>query len=298
MAADDKAAVVNGTVITKTGLDKEAKGLQQQYQYMGQHGAVPSPPEIRKEALGKLIQMELLYQDSVTRGIEVDAEAVKQHLNTVISRFPSEEEFNKRIAAENLTLEDLEREFMRRKAVQSLVEKEIAPSAVVSEEASKKFYDENPDKFVQPEQVKASHILIKVAPDVDDDEKTEKRREINKIRQKLDDGADFAETAKKFSEGPSGPNGGDLGFFTRDRMVPPFADAAFALEVGQVSDIVITQFGYHLIKVFEKKEGSTIPYETIKAQIDQMLQGQILGEAVNAYAKKLEEKATVERFEE
>ena len=294
--AGENAAIVNGTIITKSVLDRETKGLQQQYRFMGEPADDSSLPEIRKEALEKLIHMELLYQDSVNKGIEVDPEALKQHLSTIISRFPSEEEFNERIARENLTLEDLEREFTRRKAVQNLVEQEITPNVVVSEEDLKSFYDEYPDKFMQPGQVKASHILIKVAADVGEEEKAKKREEINKIRQKLDEGADFAETAKELSQGPSGPNGGDLGYFTRDRMVPPFADAAFALEVGQVSDIVITQFGYHIIKVFDKKEGSAIPYETIKAQIERMLQGQKIQEAVELYSKKLEEEATIEKF--
>lgn len=294
--AADKVATVNGTVIARSDLDRKAERLQQQYKFMGRPADDSALPEIRKEALEQIIKNELLYQESVKKGIEVDAEAIQQHLSTMKSRFQSEEEFNERIARENLTMEDLEREFTRRKAVQSLIEKEVIPNVTVSEEESKSYYDENPAQFLQPAQVKASHILIKMGPDMDEEEKTEKREEINKIKQKLDEGADFTETAKEFSQGPSAPKGGDLGYFSHDRMVRPFADAAFALEVGEVSDIVVTQFGYHLIKVFDKKDGSATPFETVKRQVEEMLKSRKIGEAVTLHAKKLEEEATIERF--
>ena len=166
----------------------------------------------------------------------------------------------------------------------------------VTDADAKKYYDENQKYFEQSEQVKASHILIKVEPTAEDSEKTTAREKIQEIKQKLEAGGDFAELAKKSSEGPSGPNGGDLGYFGRGQMVPSFEETAFALEVGHVSEPVETQFGYHLIKVFDKKSGSTTPFEEVKERIEQFLKGQKMNEAVGLYIGTLKEKAEVESF--
>ena len=102
--------------------------------------------------------------------------------------------------------------------------------------------------------------------------------------------------AKEFSQGPSGPGGGDLGYFGHGQMVKPFEEAAFALESGAVSDIVETKFGYHLIKVVDKRGGDKAAYEDIKDRLAQYLKQQKLQEEVELYVKKLKEEAEVERF--
>ncbi len=116
------------------------------------------------------------------------------------------------------------------------------------------YLEEHREDYDTPEQVRARHILIRVPEGASEAEIAQAKKQIEDIRKELEDGADFAELAKKYSQDPgSAPNGGDLGFFSRGRMVQEFEDAAFSLEPGQVSDPVRTQFGFHLIKVEEKK---------------------------------------------
>ncbi len=107
--------------------------------------------------------------------------------------------------------------------------------------------------FSKPEQVRASHILVKVAPQATREEKDAAREKIKEILEQAKAGKDFAALAKAYSECPSGEKGGDLGYFGRNEMVQPFEDVAFTLPVGVVSDVVETRFGYHLIKVTDKK---------------------------------------------
>ena len=140
--------------------------------------------------------------------------------------------------------------------------------------------------FKQPAQVKASHILIKVEPTADDAAKAAARKKIEEVRQKLTDGGDFAELAKEYSEGPSGPKGGDLGFFRRGQMVKPFEDAAFSMKINEVSAPVETRFGYHLIEVTDIKPEQTLAYADVKDKIAQRLKQEKIQEAAKVYVEK------------
>jgi peptidyl-prolyl cis-trans isomerase C len=113
----------------------------------------------------------------------------------------------------------------------------------------------------------------------------------------LQKGEDFASLAKEFSQCPSNAKGGDLGYFQRGQMVPPFEQVAFALKPGAVSDIVETKFGYHLIKVIDKKAETTIPYKDVKEKLEQNLKREKIQKEVTLYVEKLKEKAKVEKVE-
>jgi peptidyl-prolyl cis-trans isomerase D len=147
--------------------------------------------------------------------------------------------------------------------------KDFAAMAAPSEEAVKAYYDEHKDdRFTEQEQVRASHILVPVAPDADDAAKAEARKKADDLLAKVKAGGDFAALAKEHSGDPgSASKGGDLGFFPRGRMVGPFEEAAFTLEPGKVSEIVESPFGLHIIRVEEKKAGGPQPLEQVREQI-------------------------------
>ena len=129
------------------------------------------------------------------------------------------------------------------------------------------FYDSHPEHFKEPERVRASHILIKSKPDAGPVEKEERRKTLEAVKKRLDQGEDFGVLAKQFSQCPSAEKGGDLGYFERGKMVKPFEDEAFSMNLGEVSDIVVTSFGFHLIKVADKKPERIIPYEESKETV-------------------------------
>jgi peptidyl-prolyl cis-trans isomerase C len=166
----------------------------------------------------------------------------------------------------------------------------------VSDEESKTYYDSHPDLFKQPERVRARHILIKVDPGADESQKAEARKKIKEIQEKVQKGEDFAALAKESSEGPSSAKGGDLGYFRRGQMVKSFEEAAFRLQPGEVSEIVETGYGYHLIMVIDKKPETTIAYKDVKDRLEQHLKREKVRKEVSLYVEKLEEKAKVERF--
>ena len=181
--------------------------------------------------------------------------------------------------------------------IQKFLEEEVASQVELSDEELQEFYNENPNYFETPESVSASHILIQLGEDASEADKAEALRKIEEVAAKVEAGEDFAELAKEFSEGPSAPDGGDLGSFQRGRMVPAFEEVAFNLEPGEVSGIVETQFGYHLIKVAEKTEAGTMDFEEAKEAIRGFLKQQKEQEAVTSYIENLKEEYTVEQPE-
>jgi peptidyl-prolyl cis-trans isomerase C len=292
----DKAAVVNGTVITQADLEREMDGARKMASRMGKPLGASQLLAIKKEAIKRLIGRELLYQESQKKRIKVDEAALKEQIEAMKKRFPSEAEFKNALSKMNLSEADVKSEFARGMAIQKLIDKEFGQKTTVSDKDKKAYYDSNPDLFKQPEQVQASHILVKVDPKGDASQKAEARKKIEKIQQKLHKGEAFGALAKEFSQCPSSAKGGDLGYFNRGQMAKAFEDTAFALEPGEVSDIVETRFGYHVIKVVAKKPKSTIAYEDVQDRLGQYLKQQKVKKELSLYVEKLKQKAKIERF--
>ena len=291
---DDKMALVNGAVITRGDFEKELARLQQEMLKNG----VPFSQELLEQlwdrALENLIARELLFSESKSRNIEVDEAQVTERLETLKGRFPSPEEFEAALKQMGLTEDLLRFEIRRAMAVQTLIEKDFEAPAEVSEGEALTFYNENPDRFQRPELIRARHILIKVDPDADEAVKAEAKGKIEAVQKRLAEGEDFAQVAQEASEGPSGPQGGDLGYFQRGQMVKPFEDAAFALAPGGVSDLVETQFGYHLIKLEDKKPEGVAPFDEVKEQLQVWLKQEKVKAALEELITTLREKANVE----
>lgn len=131
----------------------------------------------------------------------------------------------------------------------------------------KSYYNSNPDEFFVEKKVKARHILFKVDKEADPELVKSQHKKALEVLEKARSGQDFAELAKKYSEGPTSEKGGDLGEFTKDQMVKPFSDAAFSLKPGEISEPVLTDFGWHLIKVEDVTEERTKPFEEVKEEI-------------------------------
>ncbi|MDH3554779.1 MAG: peptidylprolyl isomerase [Deltaproteobacteria bacterium] len=295
-SAEQKVAVVNGTVINQPEFDNEMNRVLERLQRTGRFPNDLERSQIKKQVLENLIARELLYQESQTKGIKVDQKEIEAQVTALKGRFPSEVEFKNALSTMNLTEADLRFQFERDLAIRKLLDDQIGDKVAVSEKESKAYYDNNLESFKKPEQVRASHILIKVDPGAEEAKKAEARTKIESVQAKLKKGEDFGALAKEYSEGPSGPKGGDLGFFGRGQMVKPFEEAAFSMKPGQVSGMVETRFGYHLIMVAERTPESTLSYEEVKDRLEQYLKQQKVQEAIAAYVETLQGKAKIERF--
>lgn len=295
-ATGDKVAAVNGVIISKNAYDRELDFFVKRAAPKGQQLPDAQMAQMKNQVLESLIDRELLFQESKKEGIQIKSEAVSDQFQKIQQRYPDKEEFKKLLSDMGLTELDVKKQIERGMAIQELIDKEVAQKITVSDEETKSFYDKNPQLFQQPEQVKARHILIKVAADAPEEQKAEARKKIEAVQQKVKKGEDFATLAKTYSEGPSGPRGGDLGYFRRGQMVKPFEEAAFSLEPNETSEIVETRFGYHLIKVDDKKPAKKMTYAEIKDRLNDHLKKQKADSETDAYIESLRKSAKIEKF--
>ena len=235
----------------------------------------------KKNILSQLIDYELLYQQAQTEKVKISNDEIDLEIDGIKDNFSSPEEFNEALKANNITIVQLKEDIKRQLMINSILE-ETRNQISISDEELLKYYNENKDSFLEPEQVHARHILV------------ETEEEANNLLLQLKEGlTDFAELAKEKSIGPSAPNGGDLGFFARGQMVKEFEDAAFSLEPSEISGVVQTEFGYHIIKCEERKEEYSPTFEEAKERISNTLKYQKENEEISALISKLREEAVI-----
>ncbi len=293
---EGKVAVVNGVEISQEDFDLEMRRVEARLRSSARPPGPSELGQVRKQVLDSLIARELLYQESQKKGIKVDSKTINEQFETMRKRFPSETEFKKALDSVNLSEATLKSQLERDQAVRALIDNQFAEKLTVSDEEVKTYYDSNMNSFKKPEQVKASHILIKAESQADESQKAGAHKKLEMIEGKLQKGEDFGTLAEEYSEGPSSAKGGDLGYFSRGQMVKPFEDAAFALQPGEVSGIVETRFGYHLIKVTDKTPETTLAYDEIKERLREYLKQEKRRREMGSYVENLRSRAKVEVF--
>lgn len=292
----EKIATVNGVVITREAFDREMAMIQQRQTRSGQPVDRSVLMKWQDKILEGMIDKELLYQESQKAGVKAAEDLVESQLDEIKKRFPDNQAYEKALTGMNLTEADLRSRIEKELTIREWIEKSLLDKITISEEETKAYYDAHPEMFVQPESVRARHILIKVDPKGGEKAKAEARKKMEEIQKKLKDGGDFEALAKEFSEDTSRDRGGDLGYFPKGRMVKPFEESAFSLKVGEVSPIVETIYGYHLILVLDRKPEGKTSYEDAKERIQQVLKNEKVRTQLRAQIAELKAKADVQRF--
>jgi len=296
---DAAVVTVNGQKITEKEIDDELqKGIEMMKKRMPGGGEIPEQrkQQMRNRVVDMKVEQALLAQEIKKKDITVSDEQVLEEIKKIAGqRDQSMEDVEKEIAKMGMTLEDLKGQVRSQMQMKTLIESQN-PDAVVTEADVKKFYDENPQHFNQPAQVKASHILCGKRGIKEEDYPAELEK-IEKAQARLDAGEKFEDVAKECSTCPSSAKGGDLGFFGKGQMDPAFEKATFELEVGQTSGIVKTSFGYHIIKLTDKKEAGVTSFDEAKDQITQFLTQQKQRGFWTEYSKTMRDSATIEYSE-
>jgi len=297
------AVTVNGVDITEKQIDDLiAPRIEQMSKNRNwpPHIIKSYKERMRKDALNELIETQLVGAKIKESNIVVTEDEIEAHIREIIvSEGLTLEELKILIESHGSTFEKWKEmmQFPKRLAFTKLVEPKIAGKVNITEEDAREFYNKNESQYKTPEQVKASHILIRpdeTDPNADPNEaEAAAKAKAEQLLEKIKAGADFAELARANSACSSAAKGGDLGLFAKGRMVPPFEKAAFELEVGQVSNVVKTRFGYHIIKVTDHKEGTVTTFEQAKDEIINRLTGEKQDEIAISYVKSLVEEANI-----
>lgn len=288
----DVLARVNGETVTKSDFDRAVQAVEARA-----GGPIPADQRDRvlRGVLDQLIGYKVLAQETKARNIAVPDAEIDARINQIRGQFPNEEAFTAMLAQRKLTLEQVKSDARQDMAISKMIDAEIAATIAVKPEQVTDFYAKNPDQFKEGESVRASHILIAVPKGADAAAKAQARAKAEGVLKDVKAGKDFAALAKEHSADPgSAAQGGDLGFFQQGQMVGPFNDAAFSLAPGSISDLVETDFGFHIIKVVEKKPGRTIPLEDVKPQVEQYLQQMNRQEQTEAFVNGLRAKGKIE----
>jgi len=238
--------------------------------------------QVQKNILDQLVLQHLLLQEAAKVGITVTDEVVNQRYEAFKAQRPD-------------VPEEQVKPFIKNELViQQTLEQEVISKITVSDEEMQQYYEEKKAQFKEPEQVQASHILVQVAPEATQEDKDAAKTKIDAVLAQVKEGKDFAELAKANSDCPSKEQGGDLGFFARGMMVKPFEDAAFALNEGDVSEVVETQFGYHIIKLTGKKAERDVPFDEVKEQLQKGLLQQKRNTEVMSWINAIKAQAQIE----
>lgn len=285
-------AVVNGEVITLSELEEFLGPLQAQIEwaYKGEE-LNERKQEARWQALDQLIEKRILLQEAKNRGIEVREDRIERKLKEIRERFNSEEEFVEALKSENLSLLGLRKRIEEELIVQKLIDWEIRSKVRVGREEVREFYQENKERFKEPEEVELSHILIRAEGESG---WAEAERKGNDILAKLEEGVTFSLLAKEYSEGPNRERGGRLGFLTRGEMLPEFEEAVSKLEVGEASGLIKTGIGFHIIKLEGRKAARQKELAEVKDKIERLLFAEKAYKRYREWVKKLRARAYIE----
>ncbi len=292
-AITDPVAVVDGEEINKAELDAALETV------LAQQGrsAADIPPEqqsrVYRMLLDDLIVEKIIAKKAVS--VEVPEAKVKEVFDRLTANFGSEEEAKAQIEKSGQSIEAVKKNIVSNLKVREWLDEQVKGKTEVTDADADEFYRNNPDQFKMPEQVRASHILLKIEPDAAPKDVIAKQEAAKKIIDRLKKGEAFDVLAVELSEDPSAKqNKGDLDFFQKDQMVPEFANVAFAMKKGELSpEPVRTQFGYHVIKVTDRKDPETVSLETAKPKVMEFLSNQKKNAELQKIAQKLRTDADV-----
>jgi len=287
-------AIVNGKEIKRAELEEIFKAAVQSSGMNPANLSTEQQLGGYTQLLNDLVERQLLLDASAA--VKVSDADVDAEIKKFKSQFPDEAVFEAQMKQAGMNQEKLREDVREELQIRGYMQSKVKAPDVTPEQA-KSFYESNQKEFERPETVKASHILFMVDPDAPAEVVKQKEEAAKKAAERAKKGEDFTTLAKELSEEPGAKeSGGDLGFFPKDRMVPEFANAAFEQKIDAIGEPVKTQFGWHVIKVTDKKDAGTVPFDEVKDQISAYLKSTGQREAAQNVMKELKDNAKVETF--
>jgi len=288
-----------GIEIKRSALEEAFIALKANAAAQGQ--AIPEGQRPMLEA--RLLERLIITQVLTNKATVPDKAKAKENADKFISdakkKTANEEAFQRELIAMGMSAEQFHARVMEQALAEAVLDREVKSKIKVSDEQMKKFYDENPEKFAQPEMVRASHVLITTKDpvtrqDMSNEQKTAKKATAEKVLARARKGEDFAALVKEFSEDPGSKDKGGEYTFPRGQMVPEFEAAAFSLNSNQVSDIITTAYGFHIIKLLEKIPPKKLEFTKVADDLKEGMTREELQKQLPEYFEKVKKEAAIE----
>ena len=248
----------------------------------------------RKTITKRLVNEELIRQEAARQKIAPTPAQLEEELTSYKAMFKTEERFAQYLKSAKIDLKKVKSNLTQTLLLKLLLEKNQV--AQITDAEIQKHYEKQRDRYEVKEKVRASHILLKVEKSATPEQVNQAREKAVALTKRARAGEDFAALAKANSEGPTASRGGDLNYFARNRMVKEFDEKAFAMKIGEVSDPVRTRFGWHVIKLTDRKQAHTRSFDEVKSNIKRMLEGRAQRKARSELMKTLRAKSKIERY--
>ena len=289
---DKVAAKVNSEIITLSAIEERAELLRQKY--MGAPISI-SEQDLLKDALNMIIEERLQIQEGKKFGFVVDEYAVDAAVEDIKKKNNlADGQLQEMLKREGRTLESYKNHIRDQILVSKITQFEIGNRVKVGEKSIIKYYKKNQKEFWEEGKVRARHILFISERGSSENQRRAKLRQAKKVLSEIRKGSDFSKLAIKYSEDVSASSGGDVGFVKRGKMVREFEEAVFSLKPGQISDIVETEYGYHIIKVDEVLPGKTLTLKDVKNRIHKILSMQKQKQVYDDWINELKKSAFIE----
>ncbi len=295
LADNDVVARVNGKPLTAFELNEEFQDI---LPMMGAyHGGMPKEKiaEIREQALNRLIEKELQYQYAMEKGLSVSKKEIESELAEMEKRVGSPAKFKDALKKSGITRGGLKEVIKKRLLTAKAKNQEVTLKAALSDAELKEYYEKNKGTFKKPLELRASHILIGVEPAATKEEREKKLKLAKDILAKIKAGEDFAKLAMRYStDQGSAPIGGDLGTFHKGMAEQSFEKAILSLKVGEVSDVVETLYGYHLIMLTGMTPDTLLSFDDVRMDIKNKFEKKREDELYENWIEGLRAKANIE----
>lgn len=290
----DAAAMVNGAKITKNEIEASVSSILQGYKAFGAELDSTRVDSLRNKLLDSVIERELLFQESKKAGIVVTEEDIAKEIETFSPpSSPGGEAFKKAMTSQGISEETLKKQYTRNIAIRKFIEDMVAKLPPPSPAEKAEYYEAHKQEFTHEEEVGARHVLVKTRENEPPDSLARKKAKIEELLARARNGEDFSTLASQYSDCPSASKGGDLGYFSRGVMVEAFEEVAFGLEEGELSGVVKTSYGFHIIQVYDRKAAGTDTFEEAEKSIDEALRRMRANDEVRALVDELKIQATI-----
>jgi peptidyl-prolyl cis-trans isomerase C len=288
-------AKVNGVAIIQRELDEAVAQLLPQASY---HRNVKPErmKELEQKALESLIQEELFYRAGLKKSYKVPKGDVNKRLDAIVKKYPSPKAYREALKKYGLKEENVRKKIEHIMLAQVFINEEVYKKAAMSDSQLLDYYQKNRDKFQKPEAVHLFHILVKVPPEAQKGEKEKLRKKAESLLQRLKKGEEFQKLAWDNSDDPSRVKGGDLGIVHRGRLEPDVENPAFALKKGEMSGIVTSIYGHHILKAQEKFPPEQLPFAEVKEKLRKELEQKEVEKRLADLIVSLRENAKIEVY--